>query len=114
MAIQQSTTNHYHIYVIELNPQVLQQGRFAEMNPGYTYRPDRPPLYVGMTGRTPEIRLEQHKSGYKASRYTKRNTLWLRLDLVSDIGPLIHDEAMRMEVERAEALRARGYAVWQN
>lgn len=114
MAKQQSSTSHYHIYVIELDPQVLQQGRFAEMNPGYTYRPDRPPLYVGMTGRTPEIRLEQHKSGYKASRYTKRNTLWLRLDLVSDIGPLIHDEAMRMEVKRAEALRAWGYAVWQN
>jgi len=114
MAKKQSTTNLYHIYVIELDRQVLQQGRFAELNPGYSYHPDRPPLYVGMTGRTPEIRLEQHKSGYKASRYTKRNTLWLRLDLVSDIGPLLRDEAVLMEVERAKTLRARGYAVWQN
>ena len=104
----------YFVYVIELHPRVMNTGRFTEANPGYSYSPDRPPLYVGMTGRTPGIRFEQHRKGYKASRYTKGHVKRLRPDLSVDIIYLARADAERMEVQRADELRELGYAVWQN
>ena len=104
----------YHVYVIELRADVLALGHFAEANPGYDYNPKHPPLYVGMTGRSPETRFEQHVSGYKASRYTRRNAKRLRMDLVGELVFATRAEAERMEELQALQLRARGYAVWQN
>jgi len=109
--IRQDT--HY-VYVIELRPSVLARERFAEANPGYRYRHERPPLYVGMTGRTPEIRFAQHKAGYKASRYTRCYCLALRPDLYEHLNPMSHSDAERIEVSLANDLRRLGYAVWQN
>ena len=63
----------YTVYVIELSADVLSLGRFAEANPGYTYDPARPPLYVGHSVRTPEERFEQHRIGEKAYRYPRAN-----------------------------------------
>ena len=103
----------YFVYVIELKPALLSNKRIAQANPGYLYRPDRPLLYVGMTGRTPEIRYEQHKAGYKASRYTRLNCVALRRDLFEHLGPMTREEAIEMEVSFANQLRSQGYAVWQ-
>jgi len=104
----------YYVYVIELHPRVLATGRFAEANPDYSYSAERPPLYVGMTGRTPGIRFKQHKKGYKSSRYTNGHVKCLRPDLAVDIVFLNRADAERMEVQRAEELRDLGFGVWQN
>ena len=91
----------YTVYVIELRAAVLSLGRFAEANPAYVYEPTRPPIYVGMTAHTPEKRFDQHRNGYKASRYTQDNVIRLRMDLA---GELVF--STRAEAEAAEALLA--------
>ena len=104
----------YTVYVIELSADVLSLGHFAEANPGYTYDPTRPPLYVGHSVRSPKERFEQHRIGKKASRYTRGNTVCLRMDLAGSLIFPTRSEAELMEERHAAFLRTRGYAVWQN
>ena len=104
----------YTVYVIELSPDVLTLGRFAEANPNYTYSPARPPVYVGHSVRTPKERLEQHRFGKKASRYTRGNVIRLRMDLARQLVYSTRAQAELMEKRHAAHLRARGFAVWQN
>lgn len=104
----------YSVYVIELSPDVLSLRRFAEANPGYVYNPARPPLYVGHSVRSPEERFEQHRSGFKASRYTRGNAICLRRDLAGSLIFPTRRDAELMEERHAVILRERGYAVWQN
>ena|SRR2546422_2119784 len=42
----------HRIYVIELDPAVLEHAKFRAANPNHD--PRKPPLYVGMTGLDPE------------------------------------------------------------
>ena len=79
----------HHIYVIELKPSLLGKRQIVAANPGYHYSEDRPLLYVGMTGRSPELRYAQHCSGYKASRYTRSNCVRLRRDLFEHLNPMV-------------------------
>jgi predicted GIY-YIG superfamily endonuclease len=92
---------------------MLSLGRFAEANPGYI-RSNSPPLYVGHSVRSPEERFEQHRSGFKASRYTRGNAIRLRMDLADSLIFPTRSEAELMEERHAAILRERGYAVWQN
>jgi len=103
----------YKVYVIELSPDVLSLKRFAEANPGYTYDPTHPPLYVGHSVRSPDERFEQHRSGFKASRYTRGNAIRLRMDLAGSLIFPTRSEAELIEQRHAAILRERGYAVWQ-
>ena len=104
----------YTVYVIELCAEVLSLGRFAEANPTYVYEPSRPPIYVGMTAHTPEKRFEQHRTGYKASRYTRKNAIRLRMDIAGELVFSTRAEAEAAEVLLANVLKSRGFAVWQN
>ena len=104
----------YTVYVIELKADVLSLKRFAEANPGYTYDPTHPPLYVGHSVRSPAERLEQHRSVLKASRYTRGNAICIRRDLAGSLIFPTRREAELMEERHAVILRERGYAVWQN
>ena len=103
----------HHIYVIELKPELLREKKIALANPGYRHREDRPLLYVGMTGRSPEERYAQHLRGYKASRYTRDNCVRLRTDLFEHLNPMTYDQAVEFEVSYANDLRRQGFAVWQ-
>ncbi len=49
----------HHVYVIELDPAVLEHARFRAANPDHD--PRKPSLYVGMTGLDPETRFERHR-----------------------------------------------------
>jgi predicted GIY-YIG superfamily endonuclease len=101
----------YTLYVIELDREVFNIRRFREENPDH--RPDKPCVYVGMTGRTAEQRFEQHKSGYKANRYAKKYGIRLRKRLYHRFQEIAtHAEALQAERSLAERLRKRGYAVW--
>ena len=102
---------HYHVYVIELDPKVLTQKRFTEENPQHD--PAKPCLYVGMTGKSPELRFEQHLAGYKSCKYSRRYGRRLIPELYLSHNPMRYDDARAREASLAEELRQQGHAVWQ-
>lgn len=101
----------HSVYVIELDRAVLKHAKFRAANPNHNSR--KPPLYVGMTGLTPQIRFERHRAGVKDNAYVRRYGLRLRPDLYADLNPLSYAEAQHMERVLARELRNDGYAVWQ-
>jgi len=101
----------YSVYVIELKPDVLEDKKFREANPDHD--PAKACLYVGMTGLDPKERFENHKRGHRGNKYVKKHWLYLRPRLFQKYNPMTRAEAETKEVELAEELRAKGYAVWQ-
>ena len=65
-------------------------------------------LYVGQTSRDPDLRFDQHKSGYKASGAARRFGVRLLPDLVAHLNPMRRWEALDLEAALAEAFRAAG------
>jgi len=102
---------HHSVYVIELDEKVTGKKRFRDTNPHY--KTGSTCLYVGMTGRSPELRFQQHLEGYKASRSVKNYGISLREEFFARLNPMSYDDACRKEVALAEALRERGYGVIQ-
>jgi len=68
--------------------------------------------YVGMTGLTPEHRLENHKSGRKAARVVRKYGERLVPRLYEHLNPMPYEKAKRMEVLLADSLRKRGFVVF--
>ncbi len=68
-------------------------------------------LYVGETSRDPDVRFDQHKTGYKASRWVSRFGVQLMPGLVTHLNPLKRWEAVELEAALAEEL-ARGGVAW--
>jgi len=102
---------HYHVYVVELAKQVLDEPRFMKANPGY--RTGKPCVYVGMTGIDPDVRFDKHKAGIQANRYVQEFGLRLLPEIYEAYNPMSYDDARAMEVELAIDLREGGYGVWQ-
>jgi hypothetical protein len=103
---------HRHsVYVIELSPEVLNEGRFRRANPDYDVT--KPCVYVGMTGLTPERRFENHRRGVKSNRYAHEYGLRLLPQLYAVYNPMPYRAAQEMEVELAIGLREQGFGVWQ-
>ena len=50
---------HHHVYIIELDRAVMKERQFCAENPDYAG--EKACLYVGLTGRTPEVRFAQHR-----------------------------------------------------
>jgi len=65
-------------------------------------------LYVGETSLDPDFRFDQHKTGYKASRYVNRFGLRLLQQLFSHFNPLRRWEAVELEPVLAQAFRDAG------
>ena len=101
----------HSVYVIELDPRILNHGRFRRANPARDLL--KPCVYVGMTGLSPEERFAKHKAGIRANKYVQRYGLRLLPKLYAYANPMPYDAARDMEVELAIALREQGYAVWQ-
>ena len=99
------------LYVITLDPEVLERREFRQANPGYIE--GMPCLYVGITIHAPGDRFEQHKTGYRSSRYPRRYGVELALELIEgfDGEGLADDEK---EAALADWLRDQGCAVWQH
>ena len=102
----------YSVYVVELDPEVLKERKFVAANPDAD--PSKPCLYVGMTGLNPTERLENHRAGYKSNRFVHRYGKYLRRKMFEKFNPMTQSEAVEKEVELAESLRTKGYAVWQH
>lgn len=103
--------HHHNVYVVELDPAVLNLARFRRSNPERDML--KPCVYVGMTGLSPEERFAKHKAGVRANRYVQRYGLRLLPQLYAYANPMPYGAAREMEVELAIALREQGYAVWQ-
>lgn len=104
--------DHYHVYVVELDPAILDRKRFRDANPRYLAGKDC--LYVGMTGLSPERRFANHKRGHKANPFVRDYGWHLRPDLYPDGDPFPYAEALRQEEHVARELRRLGYGVWQH
>jgi predicted GIY-YIG superfamily endonuclease len=111
----------YRVYVVELARRVYtDNAKFRTANPQYNGVLEC--LYVGMTSKTPQERLEQHKSGYRTktgrkvySNIVRKYGLYLRPSLCEHVGPIsTRKEALEMEKQLALELRRRRYAVWSN
>lgn len=103
--------HHHHVYVVELDPAVLNLARFRRANPERDML--KPCVYVGMTGLTPEARFAKHKAGIRANAYVQRFGLRLLPKLYAYANPMPYEAARDMEIELAIGLREEGYAVWQ-
>jgi len=100
-----------NLYVITLNPEVLWEKEFRRENPGYIE--GMPCLYVGMTIHDPGDRYEQHRVGYRSSKYPRKYGVELALEIVEDFDRQgLSDE--EQEAALADWLRDQGCAVWQN
>jgi hypothetical protein len=106
-----SRRSHYHVYVVELSKEILNEKRFMKANPGYIS--GKPCVYVGMTGLNPDLRFDKHKAGIQANRYVLQFGLRLLPDIYEAYNPMSYDAARDMEVELAIDLREGGYGVWQ-
>lgn len=101
----------HNVYVVELDPAVLRFRAFRARN--RDYRKGMPCVYVGMTGLPPGERFQNHKAGVKANRFVRDFGVGLCPELYEYLNPMPFEAAEKMEVELAEELRAKGYAVWQ-
>lgn len=102
----------YLVYAIRLRPAVLEVGRFRDANPEYMEGMDC--FYVGMTAKSPEERWQQHRNGYKSSRFARRYGCELMPPEFTVIRHRTFEEARRLERRIARRLRKKGYGVWQN
>ena len=103
--------HHHSVYVVELHKDVLYDRRFVAANPRF----DRflPCVYVGATGLTPEQRFANHKAGRQANRFVRAHGLRLMPEVSAVFNPRPYRAALQREVELAQDLRDRGWAVWQ-
>lgn len=65
-------------------------------------------LYVGQTSRDPDLRFDQHKAGYKASRAAERFGVRLLPEFVEHLNPMSSEESLQLEAALAKAFRAAG------
>lgn len=100
-----------NLYVITLDPEVLWDKKFRQANPGYIE--GMPCLYVGITIHQPGDRFQQHKIGYRSSKYPRQYGVELALELIEgfDAEGLTDEEK---EEGLADWLRDQGCAVWQH
>ena len=89
--------SHHNVYVVYLrNPK-------GDGRAGY---------YVGMTGLSPEERFANHKKGIKAAGVVRQFGERLVPKLYAHLNPMPYREALKMEQQLAEELRAAGYQVF--
>ncbi len=101
----------HHVYVIELDKDVLYEAKFKKANPDY--QAGKPCVYVGMTGLNPDLRFDKHKAGIQSNKYVMKFGLRLLPELYETYNPMPYEDARYMEVDLAIRLQKAGYGVWQ-
>lgn len=105
--LRQVNAFHHYVYVVLLSPAALRS--LARNNPNRD--PQKPCVYVGMSGLAPEERFANHKSGVKAASVVKRFGVKLLPELYECFNPMPFEAAVAMERELADDLRKQGYTV---
>ena len=103
----------YYVYVIELEEKVAEHKKFRIKNPRYIK--GNGCVYVGQSSRTPQMRFEQHKEGYKANYFAKIYGIRLIPDLYEKYNPIpTRKDAENIEIMLGEALRKKQIGVGFN
>jgi hypothetical protein len=106
---EKQANHHHNVYVVLLGVEVSKIRKVRAENPKRD--PQKPCVYVGMTGLAPEERFANHKAGTKAAWVVKRYGLQLLPELYSHLNPMPYEAATQMEKDLAEDLRRAGYTV---
>jgi len=101
--------HHHCVYVVLLDSAVGKLRKVRATNP--TRLPDKPCVYVGMTGLRPEERYTNHKRGIKSAWVVRRYGVRLLPELYAHLNPMPFEAAALMEKDLAEDLRHLGYTV---
>src|SRR5439155_21439981 len=100
---------HHSVYVVWRSKRALKELSMLRLNPKWD--PNKPCVYVGMTGLAVDHRFENHKNGYKAARLVKKYGVRLMPELYAHLNPMLFEAATEMEKDLAEDLRNEGYTV---
>jgi len=100
---------HHNVYVVLLQPAAARLRKVLLANPRRD--PEKPTVYVGLTGLEPEIRFANHKLGIKSSSFVKRFGVRLLPELYAHLNPMPYEAAAQMEKDLTEDLRRAGYTV---
>jgi hypothetical protein len=101
--------DHHNVYVVLLDPAAARIRKVLLANPARD--PNKPIVYVGLTGLTPEERFANHKQGIKSSSLVRRFGIRLLPGLYKHLNPMPFDAAAQMEKDLTEDLRRAGYTV---
>ena len=72
-------SSKYYVYVIELDKKISNFKNFVQKT--HFYLKNSGCVYIGQSIRTPCLRFEQHKEGYKSNSYARRYGIKLLSDL---------------------------------
>ena len=97
------------MYVVLLDSAVGKFRKVQKLNPDRD--PNKPCIYVGMTGLPVAERFANHKRGIKSSSLVKRFGLRLMPELFEHLNPMPFAAAAQMEIDLTEDLRKAGYTV---
>jgi hypothetical protein len=106
---EQQPEHHHNVYVVLLDPAAGRLRTVRAANPGRD--PNKPCVYVGMTGLSPGERFTNHKAGTKSASVVKRYGLRLLPELYAHLNPMPFEAAAKMEMDLAEDLRRARYTV---
>ncbi len=99
----------HNVYVVLLNSAVGKNRKVRVANPKRD--PQKPCVYVGLTGLSPEERFANHEAGIKSAWSVKRYGIRLLPELFAHLNPMPFEAAVQMEIDLAEDLRQAGYTV---
>lgn len=100
---------HHHVYVVLLDPKACEERALQLANP--TRDPNKPCVYVGMSGLSPADRFVRHKQGIQSAKWVKRYGIRLLPELYAHFNPMSFEAAVELERDLAEDLRAQGFTV---
>jgi hypothetical protein len=107
--VKHFAVHHHNVYVVLLDPAAGKLRWVRASNPDCD--PNKPCVYVGMTGLDPAERFANHKAGLKAASVVKRYGIRLLPELYKHLNPMPFEAAAQMEKDLAEDLRQAGYTV---
>ena len=104
-----SSKERHNVYVVLLAAEAGNIRGVRADNPNRN--PQKPCVYVGMTGLEPGKRFENHKQGIKSARIVQRYGIRLLPELYVHLNPMPYEAAAQMEKDLADDLRRAGYTV---
>ena len=104
-----ASAHHHNVYVVLLAPAAVRLRKVKAANPARD--PQKPCVYVGMTGLSPAARFANHQCGTKDAPLVRRFGLRLLPELYAHLNPMPYAAALQMEADLAGDLRRAGYTV---